>query len=275
MELNWTDKQYEEYDGHDLILGTGVPGSKWSGIFKAVNGTSIINDTAQAKTCYYSKVFYNNVAKESKEFGFHFGAYWGPQHEYGQEFDNLHMMSKKDIIKEFAKPFKDWDKLKLIKSHWFLYDLDYLIKIFPKAKVIACYLPDDICFDWWHKVGGWNITYPHYDWFVDDTRMKQEIKIGNALLIKFFAERNIPLKSYANYLEVFNDLNIDVTINDLPTSKGIPYNGVKPSGDTLRVPGCSIGVYNGKIVDNHYLKELLINDPLVLDIFTILEDENL
>ena len=60
MDLNWTDEQYEQYEGQDLILGTGVPGSKWSGILKAINVTDeVINMSNDAIECKHGLTFYH------------------------------------------------------------------------------------------------------------------------------------------------------------------------------------------------------------------------
>ena len=278
MDLNWTDEQYEQYEGQDLILGTGVPGSKWSGILKAINVTDeVINMSNDAIECKHGLTFYHTQAKTNKHYGFHYGTYWGPYHELGKTFDNIHLMSKKDIIIEFAKAFQNWDKLKLVKSHWFLYHLDFLIDMFPKVRIIGCYLPDDISFRWWHKLGGWDITYPPYDWYVDDTKMQEDIKIGNALLIKFFAERGIEMKAYKDFFDVFNDLNVHIEDNaesSLRVKRKVSFNGIL--GGVRKVPGSTLGIYTpslGHTNTNKYLEELKEYDTTIETIFDILQPE--
>lgn len=258
MDLGWTDEEYENYDGADLILGTGVPGSKWSGVFKSLMYITAIN--SENNGMRYGKDFYNTEKDMVITHGWHYGSYWGPNHEYGCNFDNLDKMTKKEIIKEFATPFSTWDKIKLVKSHWFVYHLPLLVKLFPRARIIAAYLPDDIAFRWWHKLGGWDIKYPPYDWFVGDKRMKKHIKYGNALVLSFLAERGIELKSHVGYKEMFNE------------ELHLPYEYHKDHKN--RVPKCLIGVYNplkGHTNNNQYLTKLLGNDPTVETIFDILQ----
>ena len=32
------------------------------------------------------------------------------------------------------------------------------------------------CFDWWKQAGGWDISYPNYQWYVDDHHMLHYIE---------------------------------------------------------------------------------------------------
>jgi len=259
MDLNWTDEQYENYQGEDLILGTGVPGSKWSGVFKALMYVNSINSSNT--DLHYGKEFYNVDKDEVKVYGWHYGTYWGPYHKYGHGFDHLDTITKKEIIQEFAKPFDNWGRIKLVKSHWFVYHLPLLVKMFPRARIMAAYLPNDISFNWWHKLGGWDIDYPPYDWFVDDTRMREEIKIGNALVVAFFAERGIELKAHVGYKEMFNE------------ELHLPYEYKKEHKN--KVPGPLVGIFNplkGHTNNNVYLKNLMKYEPEVLRLFDVLQE---
>lgn len=180
-----------EYTGKDLIIATGAPGSRWSGSLRAITTNVDINTSDE-----HEDLIYDNdpgTTNRKTTIGWHRGAYWGPYHKQGQNFDNIDKMSKDEIISEFRKPFADFNPgIKIIKSHWFAYHLDFLKETFPDAKFLAVYMPDDFCFDWWHSVGGWKITYPHYDWYKDDERMKKQISIENNNIKKFFE-----LKSYS------------------------------------------------------------------------------
>jgi len=170
------------YTGNDLILMTGPPGSRWSGLARAITSNVAVNVSDEKKEFTYSKV--NNNSPDLN--GWHRGVYFGPYHMYGKHFDRLNLLSKEEILEEFQKPFKNWDGVKVIKSHWFAYHLPLLRKMFPEAKIVAVYNDAQKSFDHWHSVGGWNITYPHYDWYINDTVMKKQIDIENKFIVEFF-----------------------------------------------------------------------------------------
>ena len=46
----------------------------------------------------------------------------------------------------------------------------------------------------WHKVGGWDIIYPHYDWYENDQRMREQTAIENANILEHFELKNYELK---------------------------------------------------------------------------------
>ena len=58
---------------------------------------------------------------------------------------------------------------------------------------MAVHMPSEFCFDWWHQIGGWDITYPHYDWYANDERMKSQIHIENSNIENFFDLNKISL----------------------------------------------------------------------------------
>lgn len=196
-----------EYNGDELILVTGAPGSRWSATCRAISFNKAINNSDEKEEWKYDRVTNDVNTGEKKEHGWHRGAYWGPYHNQGSKFDRLDLLSKKDIIEEFKKPFSNWkDGKKIIKSHWFSYHLPRLKDLFPNAIIMAVYMPDDFCFDWWHKVGGWNITYPHYNWYKNDQTMIKQIQIENEKIKNFFE-----LKHYTLY-EILDNCGLPVEI---------------------------------------------------------------
>lgn len=175
----------KDYTGHDLILATGVPGSRWSATLRVISFNKGINRSDERSQWQYERLVMLNGNKT--EIGWHRGAYWGPNHAQGYNFDKLHLMTKAEIVNEFKKPYDDWESgVKIIKSHWFSYHLPLLKELFPDAKFIATWKTNEFSFNWWHKVGGWDISYPHYQWYENDTRMKKQIAIENANILNFF-----------------------------------------------------------------------------------------
>jgi len=179
--------------GSDLILLTGVPGSRWSHINKVL----MTDPTLNTSDC-------NHL---DQQYGAHKATYFGP-------FENLRDYSKQDLLDIFIQGFDNWEGRKIIKSHWFLYDLDYLIELFPLATILGVYVPDDISFRRWKAIGGWDITYPDYSWFENDKTMKMRIKEGNAYLMKFFTERGVKFKVYNSYVEMGKQFGIDISIDN-------------------------------------------------------------
>jgi len=207
------------YKGKDLIIATGTPGSRWSGAIRCIQSQVDINTSDEVNTDSYT-----NGAK-----GWHRGAYWGPGHDYGLDFDRLDQLTRDDVIAQFQEPFDDWDSgVKIVKSHWFSYHIPQLREWFPEAKFLAFWMPDDFCFDWWHQVGGWNITYPHYTWYENDQRMRKQIAIENNFIQQHFDLQQNSLVELLHKLGLDNQLHKekelckrDTKFQDLAKNKSI------------------------------------------------------
>ena len=198
-----------EYQGEDLILITGAPGTRWSASIQSISAHPDINLSDHTEERQYERTAeYGDGSKAG--IGWHRGVYFGPGHEFGDTFDDLESWDKKSLLEEFKKAFSDWDYgVKIVKSHWFAYSLDHLHECFPKARIIAYYLPDELCLRWWQVVGGFDIAYPHYDWYKSHKRMLEQIRIENACSIKFAAEKGVPFLRYNSLAEVHNALDLD------------------------------------------------------------------
>ena len=198
-----------EYLGEDLILITGAPGTRWSASIQSITSHPDINLSDQTEERSYERTASYEDGKQAG-IGWHRGVYFGPGHEFGDTFDELENWDKKSLLEEFKKAFSDWDYgTKIIKSHWFAYSLDHLHECFPRARIIAYYLPDELCLKWWQVVGGFDIAYPHYDWYKSHKRMLEQIKIENACSIKFAAEKGVPFLRYNSLAEVLRALDLD------------------------------------------------------------------
>ena len=178
---------YEDYTGKDLILATGAPGSRWSGILRMITANIDINISDETIDRVYNHETINPDTGKLVTRGWHRGAYWGPDHEFGRKFDIIDTLTKEEIVEEFKRPFENWAPgKKIIKSHWFAYHLPFLKNMFPDAKFIGVQRTNEECFDWWHICGGWDISYPHYFWYKDNARMKKQVAIENACITDFF-----------------------------------------------------------------------------------------
>ena len=181
---------YEEYTGKDLIIATGPPGSRWSGTLRMITSNININISDETTDRIYDHMAINPNTGKLAARGWHRGAYWGPDHEFGSKFDVIDTLTKEEIIEEFKRPFENWEPgKKIIKSHWFAYHLPFLKEMFPDAKFIGVQRSNESCFEWWHVCGGWDISYPHYFWYKDDDRMRKQIAEENSCITKFFPNR--------------------------------------------------------------------------------------
>ena len=188
----------ENYTGKDLIILTGPPGSRWSGVSRALSANVIVNTSDESD----ENVYDTNDKPDSP--GWHRGTYWGPYHKHGKEFDNLNNLSKDEILQEFQKPFKNWEGIKVIKSHWFAYHLPYIRQIFPEARIIAVAGNVEETFKHWHTAGGWDITYPHYDWYKNNKILEEQITIELACIKEYFKDT----KKRTTIDQVYEDLKL-------------------------------------------------------------------
>jgi len=168
------------YDESKLIFFTGAPGSKWSAVSNIISKNEImpINNTD-----YRDDRIYTHTRHPVQ----HLGAYWGPGNEHGKNFDQLNTLSKEEIIAEIDAAYTDksWDKYRIVKSHHFSLQLDYIRETFPLAKILLVLRPEHKCFQGWKGAGGFeSITYPDYHTYYKNyellrEKIKQEVTAAN------------------------------------------------------------------------------------------------
>lgn len=150
----------------DYIFVTGAPGSRWSGY---VEDHIYVRDDIDTTDRSPDREYRHGSDKKFQ----HRGAYFDPLMEYPNE----------DIF--WDRPFSGTGT-RVIKSHTFAYQLTFLKKYGYPIHLV--YRPNQECFDWWHRCGGWDISYPSYEWYRDDENLMEQITIQN-LLIKEFVEK--------------------------------------------------------------------------------------
>lgn len=69
--------------------------------------------------------------------------------------------------------------------------LDYLHEKWSYAKIILVYRSNKKCFDWWKEAGGFNISYPSYAWYKDDSTMKEQIALQNKHISEFVKQHKL------------------------------------------------------------------------------------
>jgi hypothetical protein len=157
------------------IFVTGAPGSMWSGVSQKIRE----EHNADMTDCTPDRTYTHH------KYAGHKGNYYGPKMQYGNWLGSTfgtRQMWIDEIDKSFNGPK---DQTKVILSHNFAYYLNDIVELFPKSKIIAVVRDNDECFRWWQEAGGWNITYPNYEWYKDDIRMMHEISQQNNLLKLF------------------------------------------------------------------------------------------
>lgn len=127
------------------------------------------------------------------------GAYWGPGMEFGAWFQDLASHSVQDNQQEFDRPFSGQGK-RIIKSHHFAYNIDYLRTMWPQTPVVLVLRDSERCFAWWHEVGGFDIQYPNYQAYGNLDKIKMSIAEENALIQQ-------AIKRYPVY-QVFNNRDL-------------------------------------------------------------------
>jgi hypothetical protein len=159
------------------IFVAGSPGSKWSSVVK-----NIYYSPSLDQTDYSDERTYHHDASGKMEL-MHLGAYFDP----GMEFDlppNLFSLSKDALEDIFDSAFAG-EGVRIIKSHIFANNIDFLKACWPDCPIILVHRPDDACLGWWVKCGHFTITYPKYDkYYVDLRTMANIIKEQNSGIVK-------------------------------------------------------------------------------------------
>ena len=151
------------------IFFTGVPGSRWSGIAQHIETVSGFNISDRTSSRSYNH----------GEFTGHKGAYFGRLMEFEARLDADYLDQAWEIS----------GGTRLVKSHDWAYSLDMIRERFPNDWIFLVFRPNDASFNWWKTAGGFNITYPNYESYINDQTMQHEINWQNQCILNF-AERH-------------------------------------------------------------------------------------
>lgn len=144
------------------IFVAGAPGSKWSSVVKNIYYSPDIDrsDYSDARTYYHD-------ASGQLEL-MHLGAYFDPGMEFNLP-DNLFQLSKSALEDIFNSGFSGTG-VRIIKSHIFALNIDFLRACWPDAPIVLVHRDDDACLGWWVKCGHFDITYPDYSEYYKNLR---------------------------------------------------------------------------------------------------------
>lgn len=175
------------------IFFTGVPGSKWSGLGQVIEQLNGFNTSDRTVNRLYTH----------NGFTGHKGAYFGRLMEFEASLNTQYLDSAWTVQ----------GGTKLVKSHDWAYCLDKIKLLFPDDWIMLVYRPDDISFDWWKQAGGWDISYPSYAAYRNDTTMKQEISWQNQSIIKYADKHNLDWSEFTTeWIE--NNFGQTITLNN-------------------------------------------------------------
>ena len=164
---------------------TGAPGSKWSGIaqqIEAMDSNWDISDRTPEREYSHG------------EYSGHKGVYFGTGMEFPATLDTDNLNA----------PYKEKsNKPRLHKSHEWAYVLDDIKEKFPSSNIILVYRSNDLCFEWWKQAGGFDITYPNYDWYESDYWMTKRIEEQNQLILDFGCKHSVQWLQHNKHSDIF------------------------------------------------------------------------
>ena len=203
------------------IFVAGAPGSKWSSVVKNIYFSPDIDqaDYSEARTYYHDASGVMDLM--------HLGAYYDPGMEFGGFFDRLQDYTKSECEAEFDRAFLGNNNrgIRIIKSHVFAHQIEFLKTHWPDCPVVLVHRPDDACLGWWVKCGHFDITYPSYDYYYKDLRtMAQIISAQNRDIERYLtSDARYPINNH----ELCNLLNIQLPPADY--QQDYPNSDVKVS----------------------------------------------
>ena len=206
------------------IWFTGVPGSQWSGVYAQVQKRLAFIDNSDRETLPMYTTPSGHVS--------HSGAYFDPGMQFGTNWDKFQQLSREQILEEIEKPWSG-NGIKIIKFHELgVYEnLNHVLTNFPEDSIMIVYKEDKASLDWWLRCGGFDITYPDYAWYKDESNMLERIKIQNQGMLKFAKEKNIKLEELSN----------DWLLNNFPTAS---EQLIEKYSDMLKeFPEVTVGLY--------------------------------
>ena len=210
------------------VFLTGAPGSKWAGISKWLSQSTTIVDSSDDTPWRI-----DNPENHSN----HAHAFFGPFHECGENFDNLHLLTREEIFTEIDKAHLDADAdncIRFCRCHWFSYQLDWITENLPEVDILLVLRPPQICFDWWFEAGGWHIQYPTYKWYGTEEMMWRQINVETRCIAQFTKKHNIQWQKGIN------------TDNWLTRNWPEMINYIKDPPYEIHEPTVSAALYKGK-----------------------------
>ena len=161
----------------ERIWCTGAPGSRWAGVVQKVEDKcpEYFNTTDRLAPGRERDMCNANFTPAAPK-GFHKGAYYGEGMEFESKVDGDYVDQPFDLEHKGCR---------MIKSHEWAHKLPEIKEKYPNDWIWLIYRPDDACFAWWYQLGGFNINYPDYTHFQNQSRIMACIKEQNYNMLNF------------------------------------------------------------------------------------------
>lgn len=186
---------------HDYVFVAGAPGSKWSSVVKNIYYSESVDRTDYSE----DRIYEHSAWGQPEEM--HIGAYFDPGMEFGKKFLRMSHQTKQENTKEFDRPFYGTGT-KLIRSHVFCHQLDYLRETWPEVPIVLVYRSNDACLGWWARCGHFNITYPNYQYYSNLEMMGMHIDKQNEDMLDFMV-RHFQVFDVQDSNDLARRLNLD------------------------------------------------------------------
>ena len=167
----------------NFVFFTGVPGSRWSGIAQQIKLDPAYNTSDRAPHRVYTH----------GEFSGHKDSYFGTGMEFSTNLDQENLEA----------PFTESSGIKLLMSHEWPYHFKEIIERYPEAWITLVYRNDIASLKWWLDAGGFNITYPNYEWYRDETNMFARIIGQNKLILDFAQHFRLQWTQHTEHSDIF------------------------------------------------------------------------
>jgi hypothetical protein len=162
----------------DKIFFTGVPGSKWSGISQELERLDGINTSDHDDSRFYDA--------HLDGFTGHRGAY------FGEGMERKPLLEENHINSAWSQP----GGTRIVKSHNWAVKLDEVASAFPNDWIMLVYRPDMVSFAWWYKAGGFDIAYPNYQEYRDESGMMAGISQQNQAMLVWANQHDLQWSSF-------------------------------------------------------------------------------
>jgi hypothetical protein len=226
----------------DIVFFTGAPGSKWSAVYHVMSQSqafAVDNTDKTPERVFQHGPEYNSVA--------HTGAYFGPGMEFGEEFDDLSLVTKDYVLEEIGKAFTGEGK-KFVKCHQFVHSLDWIAENFPTSKIMIVLRPPQKCLEGWLAVGGIDIGYPNYEpYYMDEKTAQKLLRYECRVARKWIYEKNLNVYcAQTNHFSKYFNTNIDAETDlYLKSLEGYMVNNPDEVDRDLQIRyDCQIAYYN-------------------------------
>jgi len=171
------------------LFFTGVPGSKWSGIAQILEHHSAFDTSDRTMEREYNHHQYSG----------HKGVYFGTGMEFPPDPTDV------------DRGWHEGTGTKIVKSHEWAYQLDVVKQTNPEDWIMLIYRPNEISNKWWHQAGGFDITYPNYEYYQNSENMYRAICEQNDCILKYAYRQKATWNYFTTeWIKSTFDLDIEV-----------------------------------------------------------------